>query len=153
MQSDASLPDKPSDVGRTRITVQAVLGGWWQRRRERRCDCAQLAGGFGGLTRSRLFRGGLCMTKANSWRGHNTSLPPPPLKLLLAHSASLVLGVIEMLRKLKVVGKFVEFFGEGTPALSVTEWATTRKHNSESSATMDSLTGRGNSHQPAWRRL
>jgi len=41
-----------------------------------------------------------------------------------------------MLRKPKVVGKFVEFFGEGIPALPVTEWATIRKHNSETSATM-----------------
>jgi len=47
-----------------------------------------------------------------------------------------------MLPKPKVVGKFVEFFGEGIPALSVTEWATIRKHNSESTATMGFSKGR-----------
>ena len=29
-----------------------------------------------------LCNGGSCMTKANSWRGHNTSLPPSPSQAL-----------------------------------------------------------------------
>jgi hypothetical protein len=29
-----------------------------------------------------LCNGGTCMTKANSWRGHNTSLPPSPSQAL-----------------------------------------------------------------------
>src|SRR6267378_2859898 len=36
-------------------------------------------------------------------------------------ATDLVLTVTEMLRKAKVVGKFVEFFGEGTESLSVTD--------------------------------
>jgi len=47
-----------------------------------------------------------------------------------------LLGVTKMLRKPKVVGKFVEFFGKGIPTLSVSERARIRKHNSVSSATM-----------------
>src|SRR4030067_3715638 len=39
-------------------------------------------------------------------------------------ATDLVLTVTEMLRKAKVVGKFVEFFGEGTASLGVTERAT-----------------------------
>src|SRR5690349_252728 len=39
-------------------------------------------------------------------------------------ATDLVLTVTEMLRKAKVVGKFVEFFGEGTASLSVTDRAT-----------------------------
>src|SRR5437868_3088073 len=39
-------------------------------------------------------------------------------------ATDLVLSVTEMLRKAKVVGKFVEFFGEGAAALSVTDRAT-----------------------------
>jgi hypothetical protein len=41
-----------------------------------------------------------------------------------------------MLRKPKVVRKFVELFGEGIPAFSITKCATVRKYNSESSATI-----------------
>nr|MCU0869332.1 aconitase family protein [Burkholderiales bacterium] len=39
-------------------------------------------------------------------------------------ATDLVLTITEMLRKEKVVGKFVEFFGEGTASLSVTDRAT-----------------------------
>src|SRR3989338_8867243 len=39
-------------------------------------------------------------------------------------ATDLVLTVTEMLRKAKVVGKFVEFYGEGTASLSVTDRAT-----------------------------
>ncbi|MCB1678087.1 MAG: aconitate hydratase AcnA [Halioglobus sp.] len=39
-------------------------------------------------------------------------------------ATDLVLAVTEMLRREKVVGKFVEFFGEGTASLSVTDRAT-----------------------------
>ncbi len=39
-------------------------------------------------------------------------------------ATDLVLRVTEMLRKQKVVGKFVEFFGEGAAALTVTDRAT-----------------------------
>lgn len=39
-------------------------------------------------------------------------------------ATDLVLTITEMLRREKVVGKFVEFFGEGTASLSVTDRAT-----------------------------
>ncbi len=39
-------------------------------------------------------------------------------------ATDVVLSVTEMLRKAKVVGKFVEFYGEGTESLSVTDRAT-----------------------------
>src|SRR5450830_679714 len=39
-------------------------------------------------------------------------------------ATDLVLTITELLRKAKVVGKFVEFFGEGTRALSLTDRAT-----------------------------
>jgi aconitate hydratase len=43
-------------------------------------------------------------------------------------ATDLVLTVTEMLRKAKVVGKFVEFFGEGTASLAVPDRADARQH-------------------------
>ncbi len=51
-------------------------------------------------------------------------------------ATDLVLTVTEMLRKAKVVGKFVEFFGEGTESLSVTDRATLGNMAPEYGATM-----------------
>jgi aconitate hydratase len=51
-------------------------------------------------------------------------------------ATDLVLRVTEMLRKQKVVGKFVEFFGEGTAALGVTDRATIGNMAPEYGATM-----------------
>jgi aconitate hydratase len=51
-------------------------------------------------------------------------------------ATDLVLRVTEMLRKQKVVGKFVEFFGEGAAALSVTDRATIGNMAPEYGATM-----------------
>ena len=51
-------------------------------------------------------------------------------------ATDLVLTVTEMLRKAKVVGKFVEFFGEGTRALSVPDRATVANMAPEYGATM-----------------
>jgi aconitate hydratase len=51
-------------------------------------------------------------------------------------ATDLVLRVTEMLRKQKVVGKFVEFFGEGSAALSVTDRATIANMAPEYGATM-----------------
>ena len=51
-------------------------------------------------------------------------------------ATDLVLTVTEMLRKEKVVGKFVEFFGEGTETLSVTDRATIGNMAPEYGATM-----------------
>src|SRR3981189_778383 len=51
-------------------------------------------------------------------------------------ATDLVLTVTEMLRKAKVVGKFVEFFGEGTGSLSVTDRPTLRSMAPEYGATM-----------------
>jgi len=51
-------------------------------------------------------------------------------------ATDLVLTVTEMLRKAKVVGKFVEFFGEGTASLSVTDRATIANMAPEYGATM-----------------
>src|ERR1041385_8029707 len=51
-------------------------------------------------------------------------------------ATDLVLTVTEMLRKAKVVGKFVEFFGEGTSSLSVTDRATLANMAPEYGATM-----------------
>jgi aconitate hydratase len=51
-------------------------------------------------------------------------------------ATDLVLTVTEMLRKEKVVGKFVEFFGEGTESLSVTDRATIANMAPEYGATM-----------------
>jgi aconitate hydratase len=51
-------------------------------------------------------------------------------------ATDLVLTVTEMLRKAKVVGKFVEFFGEGTALLSVTDRATIANMAPEYGATM-----------------
>ena len=60
-------------------------------------------------------------------------------------ATDLVLRVTEMLRKQKVVGKFVEFFGEGAAALSVTDRATIGNMAPEYGATMGFLRrGRGN---------
>ncbi|MBC7857249.1 MAG: aconitate hydratase AcnA [Burkholderiaceae bacterium] len=51
-------------------------------------------------------------------------------------ATDLVLTVTELLRKEKVVGKFVEFFGEGTASLSVTDRATIANMAPEYGATM-----------------
>jgi len=51
-------------------------------------------------------------------------------------ATDLVLTVTEMLRKAKVVGKFVEFFGEGAASLSVTDRATLSNMAPEYGATM-----------------
>jgi aconitate hydratase len=51
-------------------------------------------------------------------------------------ATDLVLTITEMLRKAKVVGKFVEFFGEGTASLPVTDRATIANMAPEYGATM-----------------
>ena len=51
-------------------------------------------------------------------------------------ATDVVLTVTEMLRKAKVVGKFVEFFGEGAAAMSVTDRATIANMAPEYGATM-----------------
>jgi aconitate hydratase A / 2-methylisocitrate dehydratase len=51
-------------------------------------------------------------------------------------ATDLVLVVTEMLRKAKVVGKFVEFFGEGAATLAVTDRATVANMAPEYGATM-----------------
>lgn len=51
-------------------------------------------------------------------------------------ATDLVLRITEMLRKAKVVGKFVEFFGEGAKALSATDRATIANMAPEYGATM-----------------
>jgi aconitate hydratase len=51
-------------------------------------------------------------------------------------ATDMVLTVTEMLRKAKVVGKFVEFFGEGAESLSVTDRATISNMAPEYGATM-----------------
>ena len=51
-------------------------------------------------------------------------------------ATDLVLTITEMLRKAKVVGKFVEFFGTGTASLSVTDRATIANMAPEYGATM-----------------
>ncbi|MBC7499488.1 MAG: aconitate hydratase AcnA [Herminiimonas sp.] len=51
-------------------------------------------------------------------------------------ATDLVLTITEMLRKEKVVGKFVEFFGEGTKSLSLTDRATIANMAPEYGATM-----------------
>jgi aconitate hydratase len=52
------------------------------------------------------------------------------------NATDLVLTVTEMLRKAKVVGKFVEFYGEGCASLSVTDRATIANMAPEYGATM-----------------
>ena len=51
-------------------------------------------------------------------------------------ATDLVLTITELLRKAKVVGKFVEFFGEGTETLSLTDRATIGNMAPEYGATM-----------------
>src|SRR5471032_390910 len=51
-------------------------------------------------------------------------------------ATDLVLTITEMLRRAKVVGKFVEFFGEGTASLSVPDRATIANMAPEYGATM-----------------
>jgi aconitate hydratase len=51
-------------------------------------------------------------------------------------ATDLVLTVTEMLRRARVVGKFVEFFGEGTASLTVTDRATIANMAPEYGATM-----------------
>jgi aconitate hydratase len=51
-------------------------------------------------------------------------------------ATDLVLTITELLRKEKVVGKFVEFFGEGTSSLSLTDRATIANMAPEYGATM-----------------
>ncbi|MBS0390227.1 MAG: aconitate hydratase [Proteobacteria bacterium] len=55
-------------------------------------------------------------------------------------ATDLVLTVTELLRKSKVVGKFVEFFGEGTRTLSVPDRATIGNMSPEYGATMGFFT-------------
>ena len=58
-------------------------------------------------------------------------------KLALGVTATdLVLTITEMLRKAKVVGKFVEFYGEGAASLSLTDRATIANMAPEYGATM-----------------
>lgn len=52
------------------------------------------------------------------------------------NATDLVLTITEMLRKAKVVGKFVEFFGEGTASLSLPDRATIANMAPEYGATM-----------------
>src|SRR5918995_5260779 len=51
-------------------------------------------------------------------------------------ATDLVLTVTEILRKAKVVGKFVEFFGEGTETLALPDRATIANMAPEYGATM-----------------
>jgi aconitate hydratase len=51
-------------------------------------------------------------------------------------ATDLVLSITEMLRKAKVVGKFVEYFGEGTASLAATDRATIANMAPEYGATM-----------------
>src|SRR5207344_1083463 len=51
-------------------------------------------------------------------------------------ATDLVLTVTEMLRRAKVVGKFVEFFGEGTASLAIPDRATIANMAPEYGATM-----------------
>src|SRR6476619_2322231 len=51
-------------------------------------------------------------------------------------ATDLVLTITEMLRKAKVVGKFVEYYGEGCTSLSVTDRATIANMAPEYGATM-----------------
>src|ERR1700755_1311843 len=51
-------------------------------------------------------------------------------------ATDLVLTITEMLRRAKVVGKFVEFFGEGTASLTVPDRATIANMAPEYGATM-----------------
>jgi len=51
-------------------------------------------------------------------------------------ATDLVLTITELLRKQKVVGKFIEFFGEGTSTLSLTDRATIANMAPEYGATM-----------------
>lgn len=51
-------------------------------------------------------------------------------------ATDLVLTITEMLRKANVVGKFVEFFGEGAASLSLTDRATIANMAPEYGATM-----------------
>src|SRR6185437_1735283 len=51
-------------------------------------------------------------------------------------ATDLVLNITEMLRKAKVVGKFVEFHGEGAASLSVTDRATIGNMAPDYGATM-----------------
>jgi len=53
-----------------------------------------------------------------------------------ATATDLVLTITEMLRRAKVVGKFVEFFGEGTASLAVTDRATIANMAPEYGATL-----------------
>ena len=53
-----------------------------------------------------------------------------------ATATDLVLRITEMLRKANVVGKFVEFFGEGATALHATDRATIANMAPEYGATM-----------------
>jgi aconitate hydratase len=78
-------------------------------------------------------------------------------------ATDIVLTITEMLRRAKVVGKFVEFFGEGVAAMSVTDRATIANMAPEYGATMGffpvdeatcqyfAATGRGESQVNALR--
>src|SRR6266511_755686 len=78
-------------------------------------------------------------------------------------ATDLVLTITQMLRKAKVVGKFVEYFGEGAASLSVADRATIANMAPEYGATMGyfpvddetlryfALTGRSEDHVNAFR--
>jgi len=78
-------------------------------------------------------------------------------------ATDLVLTITQMLRKAKVVGKFVEYFGEGAASLSVADRATIANMSPEYGATMGyfpvdeetlryfSMTGRSDAHVSALR--
>src|SRR5947207_12893696 len=51
-------------------------------------------------------------------------------------ATDLVLTITEMLRKAKVLGKFVEYFGEGAPSLSLADRATTANMAPEAGPTL-----------------
>ena len=57
-------------------------------------------------------------------------------------ATDLVLTITEMLRKAKVVGKFVEYHGDGATSLSLTDRATIANMSPEYGATMGLLPGR-----------
>jgi aconitate hydratase len=79
-------------------------------------------------------------------------------------ATDLVLNVTETLRRARVVGKFVEFFGEGAASLAVTDRATIANMAPEYGATMGyfppdeqtcrylAATGRSDEHVDAFRR-
>jgi len=81
--------------------------------------------------------------KRRCWASRFTFSPPDVVGVHLSGqlregvtATDLVLAVTEMLRKAKVVGKFVEFHGDGAASLSVTDRATIANMSPEYGATM-----------------